>query len=52
MSLKLQTIEVTNAEHLRYQPSFVLRGLERLDVTVTPKEVVGRGRDRDGNEPI
>jgi cytochrome P450 len=43
MSLRLQTIEVTNAEQLRYQPSFVLRGLERLDVTVTAKEVVGRG---------
>jgi cytochrome P450 len=43
MSRRLQSIEVTTAEQLRYQPSFVLRGLKRLDVTVTAKEVVGHG---------
>ena len=43
MGRRLQTIEVRKPEDLRYHPSFVLRGLKRLDVIVTAKEVAARG---------
>ncbi|MBH29918.1 MAG: hypothetical protein CL520_07070 [Actinobacteria bacterium] len=52
MGRRLESIEVTNSEQLRYHPSFVLRGLQRLDVTVSAKEVSDHGGDGHGNEPI
>ena len=52
MGRRLESIEATNSEQLRYHPSFVLRGLQRLDVTVSAKEVSDHGGDGHGNEPI
>jgi hypothetical protein len=30
-------VEVVDADHLRYAPSCILRGLERLDVRLHPR---------------
>ena len=43
MGRRLESIEVSNSDQLRYHPSFVLRGLQRLDVTVSAKEVPDHG---------
>ena len=40
---RLSRIEVTNRSELRYIPSFVLRGPQRIDVVVSAKEVTGNG---------
>ena len=40
---RLSSIEVTNRSELRYIPSFVLRGPQRIDVVVSAKEVTGNG---------
>lgn len=40
---RLSRIQVTNRSELRYIPSFVLRGPQRIDVVVSAKEVTGNG---------
>lgn len=40
---RLSSIQVTNRSELRYIPSFVLRGPQRIDVVVSAKEVTGNG---------
>ena len=40
---RLSSIQVTNRSELRYIPSFVLRGPQRIDVAVSAKEVTGNG---------
>lgn len=40
---RLSNIQVTNRSELRYIPSFVLRGPQRIDVVVSAKEAAGNG---------
>ena len=40
---RLSNIRVTNRSELRYIPSFVLRGPQRIDVVVSAKEAAGNG---------